>query len=134
MKNVNEIYDFLKEVGTYYLATIDNNGKPRVRPFGTVDIYNGKITIQTGLKKDVAKQMIANHNIEICAFKEGKWIRVNAVVTLDDSVEASDHMLNNYPYLRNMYTPGDGNCCVFVLEKGSATFASFGAEAKVIEF
>ena len=134
MKNVNEIYDFLKEVGTYYLATIDNNGKPRVRPFGTIDIYNGKLTIQTGLKKDVSKQMLKNPNVEICAFKNGKWIRVNAVVSLDDSVEASEHMLESYPSLRGMYTPGDGNCCVFVLESGTATFASFGGVPKVIEF
>ena len=130
---MKEIYDFLNDCGTYYLGTVDN-GKPRVRPFGTVDLYNGKLTIQTGLKKDVAKQMLANPNIEICAFKDGKWIRIEALVELDDSVEASDHMLNNYPYLRKMYTPGDGNCCVFVLKKGKATFASFGSEPKVIEF
>lgn len=133
MSNITEIYDFLKEANTYYLGTIDN-GKPRVRPFGTIDIYEDKLTIQTGLSKDVARQMIENPNVEICAYNKGKWIRIEALVKLDESVEASAHMLKNYPSLSAMYKPGDGNCCVFVLEKGIATISSFTEATKVLNF
>ena len=133
MENVREIYNFLKSANTYYLATVEDN-KPRVRPFGTVDIYNDKLTIQTGLKKSVAKQMIKNPNVEICAFDKGKWIRVEAKVSLDDSFDASKHMLESYPSLKGMYTPGDGNCCVFVLNSGVATIYSFSEAPKVIKF
>ncbi len=130
---MNEIYDFLKKCGTYYLGTVEDN-KPKIRPFGTIDIYNGKLTIQTGLKKDVAKQMIKNPNITICAFDGNKWIRVDAIAKLDDSIEASSHMLERYPNLKGMYTPGDGNTCVFVLESGQATISSFVEKPKTIKF
>ena len=130
---MKEIFDFLNKCGTYYLATVED-GKPRVRPFGTIDIYNGKLTIQTGMVKNVAKQMLKNPNIEICACNKDKWIRIEAVVEVDESEEATDHILERYPYLRNMYRPGDGNTCVFVLKSGVATINSFGTEPKVIKF
>ena len=130
---MNEIYEFLKDCGTYFLATVEDN-KPKIRPFGTVDLYNGHLTIQTGLKKDVAKQMLKNPNIAISAFKDGKWLRIDAKVSLDDSKEASEHMLTNYPHLRGMYTPGDGNCCVFVLDSGVASINSFVEAPKIIKF
>lgn len=130
---MKEIFDFLRKCDTYYLATMDGD-KPRIRPFGTIDLYNGKLTIQTGLKKDVAKQMLENPNIAICAMQKDKWLRINATVEMDDSIEACDHMLDSYPYLRNMYVPGDGNTCVFVLTSGEASFNTFGTEPKVIKF
>ena len=90
---MNEAYEFLKKCGTYYLATVDGD-QPRVRPFGTVDLYDGTVTIQTGKSKDVSKQMEANPKIEICAFNGDEWIRICAKAVADDSVEAVDHMLN----------------------------------------
>ena len=64
---MNEVYEFLKKCGTYYIATVDGD-QPRVRPFGTVDIFDGALTIQTGKVKDVSKQIHRNPKIEICAF------------------------------------------------------------------
>ena len=129
---MNEAYDFLKAAGTYYLATTEN-GEPRVRPFGTIDIWEGKLTIQTGLKKDVAKQMLENPRVEICAFvpAEGKWIRLSADASLVDDVRAAEHMLDAYPSLRGMYAPGDGNTAIFALTNGTATICSFGAAPAV---
>ena len=131
---MNEVYEFLKAAGTYYLATVENGG-PRVRPFGTVDIWNGKLTIQTGLKKDVAKQMLACPKVEICAMTaDGRWIRVTADAKLIEDIDAAEHMLNAYPSLRAMYTPGDGNTAVFALENGRAVIASFTAKPVVVTF
>ena len=121
---MNEIYDFLKKAGTYFLATAEGD-QPRVRPFGTIDIFEGKLYIQTGLSKDVAKQIQANPKVELCAFDGGKWIRVTAEAKLDENIEAQKHMLESFPELKAMYQPGDGNTAVFALTNGSAVIASF---------
>ena len=121
---MQRIYDFLKAANTYYLATMDGD-QPRVRPFGTIDLFDGRLTIQTGLVKDVAKQMLANPKIEICAMNGGRWIRVAARAVLDERLEAQVHMLDAYPELKGMYQAGDGNSAVFALTEGKAVIASF---------
>ena len=130
---MERICNFLKEAGTYYLAT-DDKGQPRVRPFGTIDIYNGKLYIQTGRKKDCYRQMKANPKIEICAFLNGDWIRVMAEAVESEDIEAEKHMLDAYPSIGNMYKAGDGNNVVFSLENGSAVISSFTKESVTIDF
>ncbi|MGN1182355.1 MAG: pyridoxamine 5'-phosphate oxidase family protein [Faecalibacillus sp.] len=130
---MNEIYEFLKNANTYFLATNDN-GQPRIRPFGTIDIFENKLYIQTGLCKDCAKQMLKDPRIEICAMFQGKWIRVQALAYLDDNLEAQKHMLDNYPSLKKMYQVGDGNTAVFYLKNGKAMISSFTEEPQIFEF
>lgn len=130
---MNEVYQFLKECETYYLATIDGN-KPRVRPFGTIDMFEGKLYIQTGKRKSVSKQMKENPNIEISGMSGGKWIRVEAEAVLDERIEAQKHMLDEYPSLQGMYQPGDGNTEVFYLKNVTAQICSFTDEPKIFKF
>jgi uncharacterized pyridoxamine 5'-phosphate oxidase family protein len=130
---MQEVYEFLKKSGTYYLATVEGD-QPRVRPFGTVDIFEDKLYIQTGRSKDVSKQIKANPKIEICAFTEGKWIRVAATAVDDPRVEANAHMLAAYPQLSGMYKADDGNCQVLWLKDATATISSFAEPPKVIKF
>ena len=129
---MEEVFELLKKIGTYYLATSDGD-KPRVRPFGTVDLYNGKLYIQTGKKKDVSKQIEKNPNVELCAFQDGVWVRVAGKLVNDDSREAKKHMLNNYPNLRGMYNEDDDNTQVLYFEDGVATIYSFTSQPKVIK-
>ena len=117
-------YDFLKKAGTYYLATTDGD-QPHVRPFGTANIFEGKLYIQTGLVKPVAKQLLANPKAEICAMTGGKWIRIEGKLVLDERVEAQKAMLDAYPNLRGMYSENDGNTAVFYFEDATATISSF---------
>jgi uncharacterized pyridoxamine 5'-phosphate oxidase family protein len=130
---MQEVYDFLKKAKTYYLATTEGD-QPRVRPFGTIDLFEGKLYIQTGKVKDVAKQIQANPKIEICAFTEGSWIRVQANATEDPRREAKVHMLEAYPSLKDRYSADDDNTLVLALKDGVATISSFGGEPKVIKF
>lgn len=131
---MKRVYDFLKEVGTYYLATIDGD-QPRVRPFGTVNIFEDKLYIQTGKGKSVAKQIAANPKIEICAMKGDEWIRVAATLVEDDRVEAQESMLNAYPNLRALYKTGsDGNTIVYYLKDAVATISSFSHAPIEIKF
>ena len=130
---MQEVYDFLKSAGTYYLATMDGL-QPRVRPFGTIDLFEGRLYIQTGKRKDVAAQLKSNPKIEISAMYEGRWIRLEAEAILDESIEAQIHMLDNYPSLKAMYAPGDGNTEVYYLRHVSAAICSFTAEPEVYHF
>ena len=121
---MEEVQKFLKECGVYYLATIDGD-KPRVRPFGTAEIFENHLYIQTGKKKDVYKQIEVNNNVELCAFKDGKWIRVEGKLIPDDRVEAKKDMLDKNPTLRGMYDENDDNTIVLYFESGKATISSF---------
>ena len=130
---MEEVYEFLNECGAYYIATIDGD-QPRVRPFGTVLIFEDKLYIQTGKVKNVSKQMMTNPKIEICAFSGDKWVRVEAVVVEDNKIEVKQKMLDKYPQLKSMYTADDENTQVLYLKDATATFASFGGEPKVVKF
>jgi uncharacterized pyridoxamine 5'-phosphate oxidase family protein len=130
---MKETQEFLKSAGVYYLATIDGN-KPRVRPFGTAEIFEDKLYIQTGKSKDVFKQIESNPNVEICAFKDGKWIRVSGNLILDDRREAKKDMLDKNPSLREMYNEDDDNTAVLYFEHATATISSFTEESVTFEF
>lgn len=131
---MEEVYEFLKNSGVYYLATIEDD-KPRVRPFGSLNIFEGKLYIQTGKKKNVSKQMQANPNIEISAMtQDGKWIRLEGEMVRDDRYEAKADMLDNNPDLKSMYSAEDDNTEVLYIKNAKATICSFTEEPKVIEF
>ena len=130
---MKEVQEFLKECGVYYLATTEGD-QPRVRPFGTAEIFEEHLYIQTGKSKDVYKQIEKNPNVEICGFKEGKWIRVTGKLIPDDRIEAKKDMLDKNPDLRRMYDENDDNTIVLYFETGTATFSSFTEEPRVIEF
>ena len=130
---MEKVAQFLKEAGTYYLATVDGD-QPRVRPFGTANIFEGKLYIQTGKSKDVSKQLHANPKAEICVFKDGVWLRVAGELVEDDRREAKTSMLDAYPQLRNMYSEDDGNTEVFYFKNATAVFSSFTAAPEIINF
>ena len=131
---MNLVYNFLKEAGTYYLATVDGD-QPRVRPFGTVNIFEDKLYIQTGKGKAVANQIAKNPKVELCAMKGDEWIRVAATLVEDDRLEALESMLNAYPNLRAMYKTGpDGNTIVYYLKDATATISSFSHAPIDIKF
>ncbi len=131
--DMQSVYEFLKKCETYYLATVEND-QPRVRPFGTIDLFEDKLYIQTGKIKNVSKQMAQNPKIEICAFDGNTWIRIEATVVNDDRIEAKQHMLDNYPSLQKMYKADDNNTQVLYLKDATATFYSFTQEPKVVKF
>ena len=130
---MERVCKFLKEAGVYYLATVEGN-QPRVRPFGTANIFEGKLYIQTGKVKPVSKQIGANPKVEISAFKDGVWVRVAGELVEDDRIEAKKAMLDAYPDLRGMYDENDDNTQVLYFKSATATFSSFTAEPEVVEF
>ncbi len=130
---MQEVCKFLKETKVYFLAT--NEGEqPRVRPFGTAHIFEGKLYIQTGKVKLVSKQILANPKVEICAYKDGEWLRLSGELVEDDRVEARKSMLDAYPELRSIYNENDGNTQVFYFKNATAKFSSFTKESKTIKF
>ena len=133
MTGIEKVTQFLKDAETYYLATAEGD-QPRVRPFGTAHLYEGKLYIQTGKVKDVSKQLMANPKVEICAFKGEEWIRVAGELVEDDRVEARQSMLDAYPSLQKMYAADDGNTQVFYFKNATATISAFTHEPEVIKF
>lgn len=130
---MERVCQFLKDAGIYYLATVEGD-QPRVRPFGTAHIFEGKLYIQTGKVKAVSKQLAANPKAEICAFHEGKWVRIAGELVEDDREEARKSMLDAYPNLRGMYDENDGNTQVLYFRNAVATFSSFGGESETVSF
>lgn len=130
---MKRVYEFLKNAEVYYLATVEGD-QPRVRPFGTVNEFEGKLYIQTGKVKPTSHQLLGNPKAEICAFKDGAWIRVACELVEDDRFEAKKSMLDAYPNLRGMYDENDGNTQVFYMKNVTATFCAFGKQPEVVEF
>lgn len=130
---MEKVYEFLKKVNTYYLATVEND-QPRVRPFGTINLFEGKLYIQTGKVKAISKQILANPKVELCAFDGETWLRVSGELVEDDRIEARESMLNAYPELQGMYKADDGNTQVFYFSNATATFSNFTSKPEQIKF
>ena len=130
---MERIINFLKEADTYYLATVEGD-QPRVRPFGTAHIFEGKLYIQTGKVKSVSKQIHANPKVEICAYKNGEWLRIAGELIEDDRKEPKQSMLDAYPSLKKMYSADDENTEVFYFKNAIATFYSFTHEKETVNF
>ena len=130
---MERVCEFLKNAGVYYLATVEGD-QPRVRPFGTAHIFEGKLYIQTGRVKSVSRQLAANPKAEICAFHKGTWLRITGELVEDDRVEARKSMLDAYPNLRNMYDENDGNTQVLYFRSAEATFSSFTSQPETVRF
>ena len=130
---MERVYNFLKEAGVYYLATVEGD-QPRVRPFGTANMFEGKLYIQTGKVKPCSKQILENPKVEISAFLGGTWIRIAGELVEDDRVEAKKSMLDAYPNLRGMYDENDGNTQVLYFKNATATFCSFTAAPETVTF
>jgi uncharacterized pyridoxamine 5'-phosphate oxidase family protein len=133
-KGTEEIFNFLNKTGTYFLATTDKNGVVQLRPFGTINIFEGKLYIQTGAQKPVAQQIKANSRIAISAVDGGRWIRIGADALSDDRLEAKKAMLKKYPDLQKRYKPEDPNTQIFYLKNVEATIESFEGEKQSFKF
>ena len=133
MEGIEKVCQFLDEVHTYYLATVEGD-QPRCRPFGTVLLYDGKLYIQTGKVKAVSKQIAANPKVEVCAFNGGKWIRIAGELVNDDRREVKAAMLEKFPSLKRMYSADDDNTQVLYFKNAVATFCSFTDKPEVITF
>ena len=130
---MQSVYEFIKKCGTYYLATVEGD-QPRVRPFGTVNIFEGKLYIQTGKIKPVSKQIDKDPKVELCCFDGSTWLRLSGTLVNDDRLEPKVDMLEHYPELKAMYSATDDNTQVLYFKDAKAVFASFTAPPKVVEF
>jgi uncharacterized pyridoxamine 5'-phosphate oxidase family protein len=130
---MKEVQEFLRKTGVYYFATIHGD-HPEVRPFGVAVIFENRLYIETGRKKEVYRELLANPKASICAFDGSTWLRINATFVEDKRVEAEAAVLDEYPELKNMYQAGDGNTAVFYMKDATATFSSFVAAPRTIKF
>ncbi len=132
-EKMKEVFDFIKECGTYYLATVED-GQPRNRPFGTINIFEDRLYIQTGKSKEVSKQIQKNPRVELCCFNGKQWLRLSGELVRDDRVEPKKDMLEHYPQLKSMYSADDENTEVLYFKNATATISSFTDAPRVIKF
>ena len=130
---MNEVYELLRQAGTYFLATCED-GQPHVRPFGTADLYQGRLYFLTGKSKSVSRQLHTNPRLELCAMTEGGWLRVEGSAVEDDSREARAAILELHTNLQSIYSPDDGNTEVWYLRNCTATLCSFTEPPKTWKF
>lgn len=128
---MTRVCEFLKEAQTYYLATEDG-GRPRVRPFGTAHIFEKRLYILTGKRKDISRQFAANGSVELCAVKGEEWLRLTGTLVEDDRAEARQSMLHEYPSLQFLSGADDGSAQVFYFKDATAAFCSFTHEPENI--
>lgn len=133
IEGMQRVHDFIKSCNCYYIATVDGD-QPKVRPFGTINIFEGKLYIQTGHIKDVAKQIAANGKVELCCFNGSDWLRLSGTLVEDERVEAKKSMLDAYPDLRGMYDENDDNTAVYYFTEARARFCSFAKPEEDLEF
>ena len=133
MNGIEKVYQFLDDAHTYYLATVEED-QPRVRAFGTALLYDGKLYIQTGKVKPVSRQIAENSKVEICAFKNGKWVRIAGELVNDDNRDVKVAMLEKMPSLKSMYSADDDNMQMLFFKNVEATFSSFTEEPETINF
>lgn len=132
-ESIKTVFDFLKKCPCYFLATVDGD-RPQARPFGSLNIYDGNLYIQTGRKKNVAKQITVNPKVCICAINGNQWIRINAELVEDNRVEAKQSMLDTMPGLKKMYSATDNNTVVYYLKNADATINGGGGNPIKIKF
>ena len=127
---MSEIIDFLAKCQTFYVSTVDESNKPKVRPFGFVMEWNGKPAFSTGTIKKVYSQLQNNPNIEICAYMPDsmQWMRVSGTVKFTDDMAAKRKILEAMPFLKEFYKSEDNPVLAcFYLDEGEASFYSFAS-------
>lgn len=131
---MKEVLQFLKDNPTFFLATVEGT-HPRVRPFGAVCEFEGRLYLVTSNQKPVFKQIQDNPEIEICGMNaEGVWVRISATAVSDPREAPKVAILEDYPMMKQMYHPADGKMEVIYLQDAVATFCSFTANPKTIKF
>jgi len=122
---MNKVVEELKKARVFYIATIDGD-QPRVRPFGSVNEYEGNVYLCSGNFKDFYKQVKENPNVEISGMYEGPtWLRISGKLIEDNRLEVQKAILDDETGPKGLYTPGDGKFVTFKLEVQKALKCSF---------
>lgn len=121
---MDAITAFLRQAGTFYLATIDGD-QPRVRPFGAVAQWEDKLYLITSSQKDVFRQLQRSPKVELSGMAGDRWIRLTGALVADPRREAREAFLEQNPDLKTLYSPDDGKCEVLYFVKGHAAIRSF---------
>lgn len=130
---MKRVYDFLKEAKVYYLATMDGD-QARVRPFGTIDLFDGKLYIMTKNHKKVSDQMKSNPKVEITAMRGDDWIRITCEAYLETRHEAVVSMVDAHPHLAQFYSADDPDTEVFYLANATAIIYSTTPEPLMVQW
>jgi len=131
---MNEVFEFLDKAGAYHIATVDADGKPHVRPFGSKMILDGKFIISCSLPKNVYDQLAGQKWVEISACGEGmNWLRISATALEITGAEKEN------VYKNSMYAAPDSRMPRAINEVAffaltDATAIIYGSDQKEIKW
>ncbi|MCR4675903.1 MAG: pyridoxamine 5'-phosphate oxidase family protein [Sphaerochaetaceae bacterium] len=125
---MNRIVEELKKAKVFYIATTDEEGKPQVRPFGSVTEIDGEVFICSNNRKEFYRQVMNNPEIAICGMYEDRWVRVWGKAVRVDDDKARSAMLKDPTGPSSLYRVGDGLFEVFRIENPKGMLFSFTSE------
>lgn len=121
--NTTEILDFVRENPYCALATIEG-GEPRVRMVMILRADERGILFNTGVSKDLYKQIQSNTAVELCFFNPAQrmQVRIRGRFALQKDAETHALVLEKLPFLKPMVESyGTDLLAPYVLEHGQAT-------------
>ena len=129
---MNEVLNFLAENHIFYIATVDGN-IPKVRPFGFIMEFEGKLYFATNNQKNVYKQLKANPNFEVSTTAEsGEWLRLKGQAVFNTNRQTKQAALDVSPLLSEMYSVDDSVFELFFIENAEATFCDMTGASRTI--
>lgn len=121
--NTVEIMDFVRANPYCALATIEA-GEPRVRMVMILRADEHGILFNTGVTKDLYKQIEANTAVELCFFSPADrlQVRIRGRFSLQRDAETHALVLEKLPFLKPMVeAQGTDLLAPYVLKNGRAT-------------
>lgn len=130
---MTEILKFLTDNPTFYIATVEGN-IPKVRPFGFVMGFEGKLYFGTSNEKPVYKQLRSNPNFEISTTsKTYEWLRLRGKAVFNTNPKTKQAALDAMPSLKKIYSVDDSIFEVFYIEGGEGTFNDMQGSSRTIK-
>lgn len=129
---MEEVLKILTENIPFYIATVDGD-TPRVRPFGFVMNYEGKLIFACNDQMNVYKQLKANPKFEISTTsKSYEWVRLQGKASFITSRETKQAVLELAPALKNLSSDIDG-LIIFYADEAEATFYTFNDPPRTVK-
>lgn len=101
---MEEILRFFEQTPTFFFSTVGVDGKPKVRPFGFLKEFDGKLHLCTNNQKSVYAELQKNPYCELCAVSaDRKWLRVSGKAVFTKDISIKEAVMDESPGVKKLY-------------------------------